>query len=101
MVSLLHYHTFANVCAFLNKPFIRISTVTEDGDFRSLVSQTLLHRFTSAESRSHAIDSVSLLQGALFKDYTVVPTQLLGHGLLADPNLNMSNAFTFAVKYIS
>ncbi len=87
-VSLLPYCSFANMHAFLNKPFIRFSMVTEYGSFRALVSQTLLNHFTSVESRSYAIGSVSVFQGALFKDYTVVPTQLLGHGLLADPNLN-------------
>ncbi len=92
VVSLLRYHTFANVRAFLNKPFICSSTVTEYGSFCALVSQTLLNCFTSVESRSYAIGSVLVSQGALFKDYAVVPTQLLGRGLLADCNLNTESS---------
>ncbi len=89
VVSLLHYYTFANVHAFLNKPLVHFSMVTEYRNFRALVSQTLLDRFTSVELRSYAIGSFVVFQGALFKYYAVVPFQLLGCGLLADPNLNI------------
>ncbi len=64
-VSLLRYHTFANVCASLNKPFVLCSMITEYGTFRALVSQTLLKRFTSVGLRSYAIGSASVFQGAL------------------------------------
>ncbi len=89
MVSLLRYSIIANVRAFLNKPFVHFSTVTEYGSFRALVSQTPLNRFTSVELRSYAIGFVRGFPGCTFLNYTVVPNQLLGRGLLADPNLNI------------